>query len=240
MGRGKVSSTRPRHGRENTVSPSRLFSVVRRDMERYFQLDSRDGAPRLREKLRIVLDSPGLQAVLVHRFGSWTDRSVRNRLLRYPFKLVYAGLHKLCVIAWGIHIDAGARIGDGLYIGHFGGVLIGPTSIGRDCNIAHQVTIGRRADGTPGLPVLGDRVWVGTGSVIFGNLTIGDGVTIGPLTVVSQSLPPRAMVLGNPLRVLQRDYDNSAEIYGSRKVPSGWLRPTPRPQAARGSDGDGH
>jgi serine O-acetyltransferase len=197
--------------------PPGHFAMVRRDMDRYFKLDSRDGDPGLVEKIGLMLGTPGLQAVLVYRLGSWLRRAGRPRLLYLPMRVVYAVLHQLCIVLWGIHIDVNAQIAGGLYIGHFGGVVIGPARMGFDCSIAHNVTIGRRADGGPGVPRLGDRVWVGTGSVIFGNLTIGDGVTIGPLTTVARNLPPRALVLGNPMRVLRREYDNSFEVYGDRK-----------------------
>lgn len=196
----------------------RPFGFVRRDVARYFALDSRDGSPSLFEKIRIFFDSPGLQAMLVYRFGAWVNRSIRFRLVRYPLKFLHYVLQKLCVIFWGIYIDDGARIGPGLYIGHFGGIIIGPVQLGRDCNIAHQVTMGQRADGLPGVPIIGDRVWVGVGALIFGNVRIGDGVTIGPYTVVSRNLPPKLMVIGNPLRVLRKDYDNSATIYGPRRI----------------------
>jgi serine O-acetyltransferase len=217
------------HPDVEAAGASRLFALARRDMERYFRHDSRTGAPGFLEKLGILLGSPGLQSVLVYRLGSWIQRTVRLALLRYPLKALYAVLHKLCIILWGIHIDVRAQIGGGLYIGHFGGVLIGPARLGRDCSLAHQVTIGHRADGAPGAPVLGDRVWVGTGSVIFGSLTIGDGATIGPLTMVARNLPPRSMVLGNPMRVLRTDYDNSFEIYGTRTAAARSANPPDEP-----------
>jgi serine O-acetyltransferase len=123
-------------------------------------------------------------------------------------------LQRIGIILWGIYIHASAEIDGGLYVSHFGGVIIGPIKMGKDCNIAHGVTIGKRAGGDPGVPTIGDRVWIGFGSVVFGGITIGDGVTIGPLTVVGRNLQPRVMVAGNPIRILRRDYDNSAEIYG--------------------------
>lgn len=192
----------------------RLFARVRRDCRRYFDLDSRDGCPRLLEKIRLMLGSPGLHATLVYRFGHWVDATFGFALVRYPLKFLYHALDKLCIICWGIHIDEGAVIDGGLYIGHFGGVLIGPVKMGRDCNISQQVTIGMRADGVPGVPTIGDRVWIGTSSVVFGNIRIGDGVTIGAVTSVSRSLPAGLLVTGNPMRVLRRNYDNSELIYG--------------------------
>jgi serine O-acetyltransferase len=194
-----------------------MLRVIRRDARRYFDLDAA-GAPRFADKLRALAESPGFQAVLVHRLGSYVHREIERPVLRRPLKLLCWGLHKACIVCWGIHIDVRAEIGPGLYVGHFGGVLIGPAKIGRDCNIAHQVTIGARADGARGLPVLGDRVWVGTGSVIHGEVRIADGVTIGPLTVVSRSLPGKVLVAGNPMRIIRRDYDNSAAIHGGDVV----------------------
>lgn len=190
------------------------FALVRRDVARYLTMN--DGSsPSLWRKIRILLDSPGVHATLVYRYGSWVNRTVPFKPLRLVLKLIHYLTQKLCIIFWGIYIDEGARIGPGLYIGHFGGVIIGPVEIGEDCNIAHQVTIGRRVDGVPGLPVIGDRVWIGVGSLLFGNIRIGSGVTIGPYTVVSRSLPAKVMVIGNPMRVLRKDYDNTASIYGS-------------------------
>ncbi len=200
----------------NIVLPvsQRMFATVRRDIRRFMQLDSRDGNPRLYEKLRIFFESPGLQAVLVYRFGSWVQRAVHFAPIRYPLKLIYYILQKLCIVCWGIYIDTGAQIGGGLYIGHCGGVVIGPIHMGSDCNVAQQVTIGRRAGNDTGVPTIGNRVWIGTGSVVFGGIRIGDGVTIGPLTVVSRNLPAKVLVIGNPMRLLRKNYDNSAEIYG--------------------------
>jgi serine O-acetyltransferase len=191
-----------------------MFATIRRDIERYMQLDSRNGTPTFLEKLRILIDSPGLQAVLVYRFGAWVQRSFQFPLIRYPLKLIYYILQKFCIICWGIHIDAGARLGEGLYIGHFGGVIIGPVHMGKDCNIAHNVTIGHRANDGTNVPQIGNRVWIGTGSLVFGNIHIGDGVSIGPLTVVARNLPANVLVMGNPMRLLRKNYDNSSEIYG--------------------------
>lgn len=197
-----------------------MFDLIRRDIDRYFCLEGKGGRPGLLEKLRILIDSPGLHGVLIYRYGSWLNRRIRFRPLRLPLKLVYVLLDRLCAILWGIHIDEGAEIGPGLYVGHPGGILIGPVRMGKDCNIAHQVTIGRRADGNGGgVPTIGDRVWIGVGAVLFGGIRIGNGVTIGPCTVVSRNLPDGILVIGNPMRVLRKGYDNSVEIFGKKDAP---------------------
>jgi len=192
-----------------------MFDRVRRDCQRYFALDSKTGRPGAWERACIIAGTPGLHAVFVYRFGAWINRTFRHKLVRAPFKLVYGLLDWLSFVLWGIHIDSRAEIGGGLYIGHPGGILIGPVRMGIDCNIAHHVTIGRRASNENGVPVFGDRIWIGTQSVIFGGIHIGDGVTIGPLTAVARNLPARAFVMGNPMRVLRLDYDNTAEVYGA-------------------------
>jgi serine O-acetyltransferase len=92
--------------------------------------------------------------------------------------------------------------------------------MGQDCNVNHQVTIGLRVDGGSGVPTFGDNVWIGVGSVIYGDVRVGNGVMIGPYTVVSRSLPDRTMVLGNPLRVISTDYDNYQAIYGHPREAS--------------------
>lgn len=199
-----------------------MFTLIRRDFERYLALDGREGRRGFVERIRLLCVTPGLHGVLVYRLGSWIIRRTPSAPVRIPLKLAYRLLGTLCSVIEGIHIDPRAEIGPGLYIGHFGGVMIGPVKMGADCNIAQHVTIGHRADGTSAVPVFGERVWVGVGAVVFGAIQIGDGVTIGPLTVVSRNLPPRALVMGNPMRVLRKDYDNRVQIYGTSEA--GWPR----------------
>src|SRR5262249_17910945 len=123
---------------------------------------------------------------------------------------------------WGMHIDEAADIGGGLYVPHPFGVLIGPTKMGTDCNVAAGVTIGRRADGRGhGGPTIADRVWIGTGSVRVRPLAIGEGTTIGRLTGVGRNLPPRCHASGNPVQIIARDKDNPLQIYGAPGAPSG-------------------
>jgi serine O-acetyltransferase len=173
-----------------------------------------------------------MHASLVYRFGNWTYRRIPNRLVRLPFSIVYQVMEKLCIFTWGIWIDPAAEIGPGLYIGHFGGIIVGPVTMGTDCNINHQVTIGMRADGSSGVPSFGDQVWIGASSVIYGNIEIGSGVAIAPLTLVSRSLPDRVMVAGNPLRVVAKDFDNYSMIYGvPREGAEAMVPVTPCPES---------
>jgi serine O-acetyltransferase len=192
-----------------------LLGCIRKDFARYCQYGRQlsRGA-----KLRIFLENPGLHAIIVFRFGNWVIRKVRWRILYYPLALLHLVLQQVYVVLCRVWIDPGAQIGPGLYIGHYGSVHIGPIRMGEDCSIGHYVTIGMRADGSDGTPTFGDNVWIGVGAVIYGDISIGDGVTIGPNTVVSRSLPGRTMVLGNPLRIVSTDSDNYFSIYGRARV----------------------
>ena len=192
-----------------------MWDRLRADFNHCFSVAGAGQPLTLIQKLRVVADSPTLQAVAVYRFGAF----VRRRRLFPPLRWLLAGAHyvleKLSLLMWGIRIDADAVIGPGLYLGHTGGTLIGPVKMGEFCNVAHNVTIGMRADGrVSGVPTIGNRVWIGTGAVVFGRIVIGDGVTIGPLTVVGRNVPPGCLVAGNPMRVLRRDYDNTIQVFG--------------------------
>lgn len=92
------------------------------------------------------------------------------------------------------------KIGRGLYISHFGTVVISDEAvIGENCNIAHGVTIGvTRRGSRRGAPVIGNEVWMGTGSVIVGKITIGSNVLIAPGAYVNFDVPDDSLVLGNP------------------------------------------
>jgi serine O-acetyltransferase len=96
----------------------------------------------------------------------------------------------------------------GVYLGDRGHLIIGAQRIGAGTMIHHCVTIGMNlAD--KGKPTLGANVWIGPGSVIYGNITVGDGATVLPGTVLTKSIPAGAVVQGNPARVVRTAFDNA-------------------------------
>lgn len=194
-----------------------MFERLRRDLQRYFTIESRTGTPTLGEKLKILIESHGLQAVMVYRFGAWIDRSVTAPALKLPLKAVYLSLHEAMLAIWGIYIHGNADIAGGLFIPHPNGVMIGAVKMGEDCCVSQNATIGVR----PGArfddaPVLGDRVWIGPGAVLFGRVKIAEGTAIGALTVVGRNLPPRCLAFGNPMQVVKKNFDNTSLLYGER------------------------
>lgn len=117
----------------------------------------------------------------------------------------------LCMCA---EIPGSAEIGPGLRLPHGGRcVLIHPDCrIGARATIFHGVTIGQRGPGRP--PVLGDDVYVGTGALLLGPITVGDGAKIGAGAVVVSDVGPGERRVGMP----------QASCEGSRPARAGVAR----------------
>lgn len=103
--------------------------------------------------------------------------------------------------------------GGGLYIGHPYCITINPQSvIGENCNIHKGVTIGQENRGTrKGVPIIGNRVWIGVNATVIGKITIGNDVLIAPNSYVNFDVPPHSIVIGNPGNVIFRE--NATEGY---------------------------
>lgn len=127
-----------------------------------------------------------------------------NYLFRKKFKLFAYSLSLLNRLFFKTWIPGSASIGTNFKIGYWGiGLIIhSNTKIGDNCLVAQNVTIGRKF-GDKGVPVLGNDVYVGTGSVIFGEITIGNNVIIGSNSVVNKSVPDNCTVVGNPMRIIK-------------------------------------
>ena len=117
-----------------------------------------------------------------------------------------------------IQIPKETKIGSGFYIGHLGRIIINPEAVlGKNVNIATGVTIGQESRGKRiGSPTIGDSVWIGTNSVIVGNIKIGNDVLIAPLSFVNFDVPDHSIVIGNPAKIIHRE--NATEGYLLNKV----------------------
>lgn len=143
----------------------------------------------------------GLWVMLVYRFGRWRYQ-VRPRLLRLPLSFVYRVLKLLSQILTGIDLPCEVVVGRRFTIEHFGGIVIsGDAVFGDDCIIRNGVTVGLRRTGQRGAPVFGDRVDIGTGAVILGDIRIGNDVSIGANAVVLESVPDNCIAVGVPAQI---------------------------------------
>jgi serine O-acetyltransferase len=145
--------------------------------------------------------SPGFWALAVCRFGN-ARMAVKSRALRAPLTVAYRLAHQAVIALWTIDLPYNARIGRRLQIVHHGGIWQGAWSVGDDVTIRHCATIGLVRKGADRSPLIGNRVEIGPGACIVGDITIGDDAFIGPNTVVTQDVPAGAAVLGNPARVV--------------------------------------
>jgi serine O-acetyltransferase len=149
--------------------------------------------------------NPAVWAIGCYRLGSWLYVAKPFLLIRIPLKLVSFLANKFCEIFMEMCIDPHATIGEGLYIGHIGGVHINPQAVlGKDCDLAHRVTIGASAMGRQGAPVLGDNVYIGTGATLVGKIKVGNGAKIAANTLVITNVPDGATVMGVPGRIIMR------------------------------------
>jgi len=109
--------------------------------------------------------------------------------------------HRFWSIVTGADIPLGTRIAGGLLLPHPNGIVIHPdATIGPNCLIFQQVTLGGGGDGAP---KIGGHVDIGAGAKILGNVSIGDHAKIGANAVVLQNVPAFATAVGIPARNIE-------------------------------------
>jgi serine O-acetyltransferase len=168
-----------------------LLQSIKRDIQAALERD-----PAATSALEVVLCYPGFHARQFHRLAHW----LYNRRLRLLARLI----SHLSRALTGIEIHPGAKIGEGLFIDHGMGVVIGETTeIGDDCHLYQGVTLGGTSTKrTKRHPTLGNRVVVGAGAKVIGAVQIGDNARIGAGSVVVSDVPPNATVVGVPGHVV--------------------------------------
>lgn len=184
-----------------------MIDGYRADLRRYAGKERVSWATQV----RLLGAAPGLQALLGYRLGrallAQCKRPAYWPLLPFGW-LAYWLISRYVRAAFDIRLHLSARIGAGLYIGHFGNILVHHCQIGAYCSIAQSVHL-RPAD-TPQGPTIEDRVWIGAHAQIVGSYRIGSNSTIGAGAVVLRDVPQKALCLGNPARVVTQNYDNSS------------------------------
>lgn len=148
---------------------------------------------------------PGFRAVAVQRFGVWR-MTLEPKLLRAPFSIFYRALYRKVRNVYGIDLPYTVKLGRRVIIEHQGAIVIhGNCCIGDDSIIRQGVTLGNRYLERPlEAPSLGERVNVGAGAKILGNVTIGDDANIGANAVVLSDIPSGQTAVGIPAKILAR------------------------------------
>jgi serine O-acetyltransferase len=168
---------------------ARVAREVRRDV---LAARDRDPAARTASTGEILATWPGIHAVLAYRVAHTLYEArvpVAPRLISMVTRSVT-----------GIEIHPAAQIGEGLFIDHGAGVVIGETvDIGTDVTLYQGVTLGGTGFATGKRhPTVQDNVTIGSGAKLLGPITIGHGAKIGANSVVITDVPPNSTVVGNP------------------------------------------
>ena len=152
----------------------------------------RDPAARQMGRVAILAAWPGVHALLAHRMAHALHRAGVPAL---PRAIAYVSR-----AVTGIEIHHAAQIGDGLFIDHGTGVVIGETAeIGSNVTLYQGVTLGGTGFATGKRhPTVQDNVTIGSGAKLLGPITIGHGAKIGANAVVIHDIPPNSTVVGNP------------------------------------------
>lgn len=155
---------------------------------------------------------PGFRYSFFLRCCQYFSRNGKGPL----FLLCFAALRHY-QFKYGICIHYSCEVGKGLYIGHFGGIIVNPNAIiGTNVNFSPGVLIGLTYNTELkqfGYPIIGDRVFLANSAKIIGGVTVGNDAVIGISTVVTKDVPEMAVVVGIPAKVLS--YEGSAAYVGS-------------------------
>jgi serine O-acetyltransferase len=157
-----------------------------------------DRDPAARNSLEVILFYPGVHALWAHR--------VAHGFWRIGLKLLAKGISSMARFMTGVEIHPGATIGQGLFIDHGMGVVIGETTeIEKNVTLYQGVTLGGTAlvKGKRH-PTLAEGVVVGAGAKVLGAVTIGQRSRIGANAVVVKNVPADAVVVGVPGEIIKR------------------------------------
>jgi serine O-acetyltransferase len=176
-----------------------LLTRMKRDVGAVLERD-----PAARTTWEVALLYPGVHALWAHRVSHWLWG--RGALL--PAR----ALSQAARAVTGIEIHPAARLGDGVFIDHGMGVVIGETArVGDDVTIYHGVTLGGTSlDTGVRHPTIGDRVTIGAGAKVLGNLTVGHDSRIGANAVLVRTVPDNSVVVGVPGQVIARSVKHTA------------------------------
>lgn len=170
-----------------------LFSALKTDLKTVYERD-----PAARSWLEVLFCYPGLHALVLHRLSHLLH------CLNIPLlPRMIAHLNRFLT---GVEIHPGAKLGQGVFIDHGMGVVIGETAIVGDYALIYQGAtlggtgkeVGKRH------PTIGKHVVVGAGAKVLGNIEIGDHVRIGAGSVVLRNVPHHHTVVGVPGRLVSQ------------------------------------
>jgi len=203
-----------------------MFENLKADLQHYKEHTRYPGG-LVRLFFRNYFSNPAWAGVVWYRFGAWAWR-LRWPGIRHFLKLIY-----LLGLPWvrlysGVQIQPKTKIGPGLAILHFGGVIIAEDcEIGPNCTLHQQfnlVTKNYRQAAR-----IGANFYAGAGVTVVGHVIIEDNVVCGAGSVVTRSVPANAIVGGVPAKIIRFRRPNEAPpkivVGGHGPVP--WMEIPP-------------
>jgi serine O-acetyltransferase len=183
-----------------------MFQSLRSDVQCILDRD-----PAARSTWEVVTCYPGLHALVMHRLAHWF----------WMHRLHWLGRFTSHISRWltGIEIHPGAKIGQGVFIDHGMGVVIGETAeIGDNCTIYQGVTLGGTSlyKGEKRHPTLGKNVVVSAGAKVLGGFLVGDNAKIGSNAVVIKPVPAGSTAVGIPARIIQAEDGKRREAVAAK------------------------
>jgi serine O-acetyltransferase len=171
-----------------------MLERMRRDVRTVLERD-----PAARSALEVVLCSPGVHAIWIHR--------IAHALWGGGWQLTARWVSHAGRFLTGIEIHPAAVLGPGLFIDHGMGIVIGETAeVGENVSILQGVTLGGTSlKREKRHPTIGDNVMIGAGAKVIGGFTIGAGSRIGAGSVVVREVPENCVVVGVPGRITFRN-----------------------------------
>lgn len=165
-------------------------------------------------RLWLLVTSPGLQLLLIHRIAHWIHVKRNNdgeRRWLWHVILIPLGLLKLVTkINAKSEICDDGEIEGGIFFSDQGRITFGAKKTGGGTVIGTRVTVGMsHTKRGRGRPEISRNVWIGSDCVIYGAITIGDGATLLPGTVLTKSVPANVVMQGNPARLVLQNFDNT-------------------------------
>ena len=187
----------------------KFFSRLKKDIRVIFERD-----PAAKSTLEVILCYSGLHAIWLHR--------ISHALFKRGWIVSARLVSNFCRFLTGIEIHPGATIGDGLFIDHGTGIVIGETAeIGKNVTLYQGVTLGGTGkEKGKRHPTIGNNVVVATGAKVLGSFKVGDHAKIGAGSVVLKEVPPYATVVGIPGRVVVL---HGKRIHNEEDYRNAWL-----------------
>lgn len=179
-----------------------MNTTIKKDLFRYIGPDCH----KLIWQIRYFLFTPGF------RYTYYFRKAKQGGI----FKIIWMILLRRMQLKYHIQIPYQTEIGEGLYIAHYGTIIINPKAkIGKNFTIAPGALVGFTLGKRIGFPVIGNNVRIFQNAIVIGDIRIGNNVLIAPGAFCNFDVPDNCIVIGNPGKIIQKKESPTAKYDGS-------------------------